>query len=148
MFAGFQCFVVVASAFVGFGLQSSAGEDKTTKVEGAFVIPKEVSSFEGRLVEIRLYKHDPRIAGKAAELIEKVEIKDFAHVEGKETKKEFTIGSKGKLEPKMGYYVTFFILEKERRTHIGECEHRPKDLCKVLTNGEPNKIGLKVREVK
>lgn len=142
-------FAVICLLFSAFALVGVAAGDKpSTRVEGTFVIPKEVPSFEDRLVEIRLYKHDPRIADTAADLVEKVEIKDFSHTQGKETKKDFAIGAKGTLEPKMGYYVTLFILQKEKRTHIGECEHSKKDLCKVLTQGEPSKIGLKVREVK
>jgi hypothetical protein len=132
-----------------FTLVAVAAEgEPSTKVEGAFVIPKELASFEGRVVEIRLYKHDPRLADAPANLVEKVEIKDFAHTEGKETKKDFVIGAKGVLEPKMGYYVTLFVLQNEKRTHIGECEHSKKDLCKVLTKGAPSKISMKVREVK
>jgi hypothetical protein len=149
MRALFLSLAVICWQFSAVALVAVAAEDKpSTKVEGTFVIPKEVPSFEGRLVEIRLYKHDPRIADKAADLVERVEIKDFSHAQGKETKKDFAIGANGTLEPKMGYYVTLFILQKEQRTHIGECEHSKKDLCKVLTNGEPSKISLKVREVK
>src|SRR5262249_10871722 len=95
----------------------AAAEEKkdTARVEGMVIIPKEVASFEGRVLEIRLYKHDPRIADQGADLVEKIEIKDFAHVQGKETKKDFIIGAKDNLEPKLGYYVTLFILEQGRR---------------------------------
>jgi hypothetical protein len=126
-----------------------AGGGKTsTKVEGTLVVPKEMPSFTDRLVEIRLYKYDPQLADAAADLVELLEIKDFSHTQGQETRKGFTIGTKGTLEPKMGYYVTLFILQNGKRTHIGECEHSKKDLCRVLTKGEPDKISLKVREVK
>ena len=99
------------------------------------------------MLEVRLYKHDPRIADKPADLVEKVEIKDLAHSQGRETTKEFVIGAKDNLEPKLGYYVTLFILEQGQRTHIGECADG-KGPCKVLTQGQPNKISLTVREVK
>jgi hypothetical protein len=120
---------------------------ETARVEGTVIIPKEVASFEGRVLEIRLYKHDPRIADMPADLVEKIEIKDFAHSRGKETTKEFVIGAKDNLEPKLGYYVTLFILEQGQRTHIGECADG-KGPCKVLTQGQPNKVSLTVREVK
>jgi RNA polymerase sigma factor (sigma-70 family) len=120
---------------------------ETTRVEGTVVIPKEVASFEGRVLEIRLYKHDPRIADKGADLVEKIEAKDFAHTQGKETKKEFVIGAKNDLEPKLGYYVTLFVLEKDQRTHLGESAPG-KGPCMVLTQGNPNKVSLTVREVK
>jgi hypothetical protein len=73
------------------------------------------------VLEIRLYKHNPRIADRPADLVEKVEVKDFAHTQGKETTREFVIGAKENLEPKLGYYVTLYILDKGQRTHIGEC---------------------------
>jgi RNA polymerase sigma factor (sigma-70 family) len=120
---------------------------ETAHVEGTVVIPKEVASFEGRVLEVRLYKHDPRLADQPADLVEKVEVKDFAHTQGKETTREFVIGAKDNLEPKLGYYVTLFILEQGQRTHIGECADG-KGPCNVLTQGQPNKISLTVREVK
>jgi hypothetical protein len=124
-----------------------AGEKKSTRVEGVMLLPKEVASFDKRVVEIRLYKYDRRLADTAADLVEKIEFKDFAHLQGKETKKGFVIGAKGTLEPSMGYYLTLFILENGKRTHIGECEH-VKGLCKVLTDGGPAKVSFKVRPVK
>src|SRR5262245_11194383 len=93
------CFLLLAEAPV------PAGEEKdkeTTKVEGSVVVPKDLPSFKGRLLEIRLYKSDPRLADASADLVEKVEVKDFEHKQDRETKKAFTIGAKGKLEPKMG----------------------------------------------
>jgi hypothetical protein len=100
------------------------------------------------VLEVRLYQHDPRIAGKNADLVELVEVKDLAHTQGTETKKTFVLGAKANLEPKLGYYVTVFVLEGKQRTHIGECEHAKKNLCRVLTDGQPNKISLILREVK
>jgi hypothetical protein len=128
----------------------SHSQDKaaSTKVEGTFIIPKEVASFDDRLVEIRLYKFDPRLADKSADLVEKAELKNFAHAAGKETKKDFVIGTKGMLEPNRDYYVTFFILDKGMRTHIGKCDHDKEGIGKVLTNGQPNKIKIEVREIK
>ena len=142
---------LTAAAFclsLASGLVEATQDKQTTKVEGTFIIPQDIASFDGRVVEIRLYRHDPRIADKPADLVEKVDLTDFSHAKGKETRKDFTIGAKGNLDPKMGYYVTLFILQKDKRTHIGECEHSKRDLCKVLTNGEPNKITMNVREVR
>src|SRR4051794_36088999 len=120
----------------------------TTKVEGTLVVSKDLPSFQGRVVEIRLYKHDPRIADKAADLVEKLELKDFAHTQGQETTKAFVVGAKGTLEAKQGYYVTLFLLDGGKRTHLGECEHSKNNLCRVLTDGQPAKIKLTVRAVR
>jgi len=118
----------------------------TAKVTGTFLVPKERASFEGRVVEIRLYKIHPLLADKAADLVEKVEIKDFAHTKGTEIKKEFVIGAKATLEKEMKYYLTLFILKDGERTHMGEVPG--KFLCTVLTQGEPNNVTLKVKQVR
>ena len=126
------------------GEPPAAGE--TSKVTGTFVIPGEVASFEGRVVEILLFKIHPQLADKGADLVEKVEIKDFAHKQGTETKQEFVIGTKAKLEKELKYYITLFILKDGERTHMGAVAG--KFLCTVLTQGEPNNVTLTVTQVR
>ena len=129
-------------------LSSVVGQEPTsTKVEGTFTIPQAVPSFKDHLVEIRLYQFDPRIADKGADLVDKLQLKKFSHAQGKDTKKQFVLGKKGKLDPRKGYYVTFFVLKDGKRTHIGECQHK-KGLCSVLTRGQPNKIKMTIRPVR
>lgn len=129
-----------------------AAEADSTEVTGTLILPATVGSIKGSVVEIRLYEYDPRIADKAATLVDKVQIKGFQHTQGKETKREFSIGKKPpeKLDPKMRYYVTLFIHpgdpDKTPRTHMGEATHR-KGLCLVLTQDHPRQITMKVREV-
>lgn len=125
---------------------SQEGKEGTAKVTGTFVLPKEVESFDGRLVEIRLYKIHPQLADAPADLVEKVEFKDFAHIQGTETKSEFVVGTKAKLEPNLKYYLTLFILKDSQRTHMGGVPG--KFLCTVLTNGEPNKVTMNVKAVR
>lgn len=141
---------IILVAFAVIVSASARSEDNrdSTKVEGTFVISKVVASFQSRLVEIRLYKHDPRMADRSADLVEKVELKNFSHTIGKETKKDFMIGTKGELDSKMGYYVTFFILDGDKRTHMGKCEHDKKGIGTVLTYGQPRKIAIEVNEIK
>jgi hypothetical protein len=119
----------------------------TARVTGTFLLPKELDSFDGRVVEIRLYKIHLMIADKAADLVEKVEIKDFAHTKGTETKKAFVVGAKAKLEKDMKYYLTLFILNDGQRTHMGEVSPGAEP-PKVLTQGHPNKVTLTVRQVR
>lgn len=125
----------------------SAEEPPTSKVEGVMIIPKTVGTFMDQTVEIRLYKYDPRIADKAADLVDLVRVEKYSHTAGKESKKTFTLGQKSKLDPRMSYYVTLFILKDKKRAHIGECAHR-KGLCTVLTRGQPQKIKMTVRPVR
>lgn len=142
------CLFFVTSLTLFVPATFSQDKMDTCKVVGTLIIPEKVASFESRLVEIRLYKYDPRLAEVAADLVEKVEFKDFSHTTGKATKKEFVIGAKAKLEPMRSYYVTCFIVDKGKRTHMGKCVHDMQGIGKVLTNGQPNKITIEVHELK
>ena len=126
---------------------TAAEADKTTRVEGTIVVPAEVAAFDGRLADIRLYKIHPMIADKSADLVEQVQLKDYAHTRGKETRTAFVIGAKGTLEPQMKYYITLFLLRDGKRTHMGK-DARGKFLCTVLTHGQPREVTLIVREVR
>lgn len=136
------CWVAAACA-----LSAGEKEEKTTRVEGTLVVPARLESFEGRVVEIRLYEFDPFLADVAATLIEKLELKNYSHTKGKARRTPFVVGAKGKLNERMRYYVTLFILQGGKRTHIGECAHR-KGLCTVLTGGQPRTITMTVRPVR
>ncbi|MDP6542734.1 MAG: hypothetical protein QGH60_02020 [Phycisphaerae bacterium] len=124
----------------------------STEVAGTMVIGADVPSIKGSTVDIRLYEYHPMIADKPATLVDQVQIKNFAHTKGKETKTAFSIGQKPgrKINQRMQYYVTLFIHSgdpaKTPRTHMG----KPADgkfLCKVLTAGNPREIVMKVRPV-
>ena len=140
-------FLMVSVAMVSTAMSQEKKEDKdTSKVTGTFVLPKELDSFDGRVVEILLFKIHPLLADAPADQVEKVEFKDFTHTKGTETKKVFVIGAKAKLENDKKYYITLFILKDGKRTHMGEVPG--KFLCTVLTNGEPNKVTLNVKAVR
>lgn len=122
-------------------------EDKTTKVTGTFTVPKEQESFEKLTLEIRLYEYDTRAAGKAADLVEKVEVKNFKHEMGKETVEKFEIGAKGMIKEGKGYYLTVYVLDGETRKSRGDLEN-DKGLGKVLTNGQPREVKVTARQIK
>jgi hypothetical protein len=142
---------LAAFAALALAVCARAGDTKdepTTKVTGTLLVPKDVASFEGRVIELRLYSIDKRLADKAADLIEKVELKDVTHETGKETKKEFVIGAKGgTLVAGNRYYVTAFVLKGEARTHIGQADHVKEPFNKVLTDGNPNKVTIRFKEI-
>ena len=125
-----------------------AKADGTAQVTGTATVPAEAESFKDRVLEIRLYKHDPRLADKRAALVEKVEIKGFSHAKGKATSKAFALGKKEKLEPAMGYYLTLFVLDGTKRTHMGKCDHVKDPFNKVLTKGNPSKVKATLSEIK
>jgi hypothetical protein len=139
--------LMISVVIVSTGNSQEKKEDKdTAKVTGTLVLPKELDSFDGRVVEILLFKIHPLLADAPADQVEKVEVEDFAHTKGTETKKEFVIGAKAELESDKKYYVTLFILKDGKRTHMGEVPG--KFLCTVLTNGEPNNVTLKAKEIR
>ncbi len=121
-------------------------DDPNTKVTGTVTVPKELETFEKRVLELRLYEYDPRIADKGADLVELVEKKDFHHTKGTDTVEKFVIGAKGKLRADRKYYVTVFVLDGKTRTHIGELDGKA-GLAKVLTDG-PRVTTFVVRAVK
>jgi len=135
--------VVFCAVLAGFAV--AADPDKSTKVDGTFVLSKDEATFAGHVVDIRLYEFDPFLADVGATLIEKLEMKDFGHTKGTETKKEFVIGAKGEIKPRMSYYVTLFILKDGKRTHMGKVPG--KFLCKVITGGNPRKIEMIVKAI-
>ncbi len=123
-------------------------EDMTARVSGTATVPADVESFTGRVLELRLYKYDPRIAGKAADLVEVVTVKDFAHTKGKATAKEFSLGKKEKLDDTKGYYLTLFVLDGKERTHMGQCDHVKEPFNKVLTKGMPREVKATLKPIK
>jgi U3 small nucleolar RNA-associated protein 14 len=140
--------VLVALAVTTAGLAwAEDKKDTSTKVTGSVIVPKDVPSFEGRVLELRLYASVKNAAERKAELVEKVEIKDFAHTEGAETKKDFTIGAKGELKDNTRYYITAFVLKRDDRTHIGEADHAKGLLNQVLTDGNPREITIRIKEI-
>ncbi len=146
MFARLAVLVVLALAFTT-SAPAEEKNDNTTKVMGTVIIPKEVASFDNRVVELRLYSINKNLADKGADLVEKVELKEFSHTTGKETKKEFTIGAAGKLDANNRYYVTAFVLLRDNRTHIGQADHVKEPFNKVLTDGNPRAVTIRFKEI-
>ncbi len=140
---------LIAFAALALAVSAPAADEKdtTTKVTGTVVIPKEVASFDGRVVELRLYSIAKNVADKKADLIEKIELKDFTHTTGKETKKEFSLGAKGTLDANNRYYLTAFVLKGDDRTHIGQSDHVKEPFNKVLTDGNPREVTIRFKEV-
>jgi hypothetical protein len=147
MFARIAAFAVVALIPATTSQAEDKKDDKSTKVTGTVIVPKDVASFDGRVLELRLYTTEKNLADKPADLVEKVEIKDFTHIEGKETKKEFTIGAKGELKPGNRYYITAFVLKGEDRTHLGQADHVKFPLNKVITDGNPREVTIRFKEI-
>ena len=116
-------------------------------VQGVLVIPKTVGSFEGHTLEIKLWEYDPFLADASAKLVDEFGAKTYGHTQGKDTKTTFSVGTK--LEPRQDrrYYITVFVLNDGKRTHIGEQDGK-SGLCKVLTQGNPSSVKMIARAVR
>lgn len=121
--------------------------DTSTKVTAAVSLPKTLATFTGRTLELRLYEYDPRLADAPSKLIQKIAKPGFAHTKGKPTVTKIVIGAKGTINPRRSYYLTMFVLNGKRRTHIGEKDGK-RGLCKVLTNGQPRNVKVIVRSIR
>lgn len=135
-----------AMLFTAANLLGDEKKDGTTKVTGTVTVPKGVEAFDKRTLELRLYEYDPRIADKAADLVELVEKKEFKHAKGTDTVEKFEIGAKGAMKADRRYYLTVFVLDGKTRTHIGELDGKA-GLAKVLIDG-PREAKFVVRAVK
>ncbi|HEY1191109.1 MAG TPA: hypothetical protein VGE74_25975 [Gemmata sp.] len=145
MFAHRTAFVLLALATAA---PAGAGDqDATTKVTGTVLVPKGAASFDNRVVELRLYGINKRLADKKAELIDKIELKGVSHETGTETKKAFTLGAKGTLDANNRYYVTAFVLKGEERTHLGQADHVKEPFNRVLTDGNPREVTIRFKEL-
>ena len=116
-------------------------------VRGVMTIPKEIRSFAGHALEIKLWEYDPFLADVSAKLVDEFVLEKYSHRSDKTIKTKFSVGSQ--LEPRKDrrYYITVFILQDGKRTHIGEQDGK-SGLCKVLTQGNPSSVKMIVRAVK
>ena len=120
----------------------------SAKVTGTVIAPKAVKDIAGLTLELRLYEYDPMLAGGSATLVAKLRMNDVAHKKGKETKTKFTLAEGASIQPRRSYYLTCFVVDaKGKRYLMGEKDGK-RGLCKVLANGNPNKVNLILRDLR
>ncbi len=144
---GFRPVIVIDDPKQFMIVETEEKPDETTRVKAAVRLPAELESFANRTLELRLYSIHPLLADAAADLVEKFENPKFTHTKGQATELDVEVGAKGKLDPQRTYYVTLFVLDGDKRTHMGEKDGKA-GLCKVLTAGNPREVTLQVRAVK
>jgi len=139
--------LLIACALAAF---STIGADKpgSAKITGAVIAPKSVKNFSGLTLELRLYEYHPLIADKPADLIAKLEMKNHAHKKGKETKTTFTLADKRQINPRMSYYLTCFVIDANGKRYLMGEKDGKRGLCKMLTEGNPNKVKLILRDLR
>ena len=116
-------------------------------VHGVLVIPKTVASFKEHSLEIKLWEYDPFLADAPAKLVDEFGVKKYNHKQGQVTKTSFSIGTKLQPQQNRRYYITAFVLQSGKRTHIGEKDGK-RWLCNVLTQGNPLTVNLIIRPVR
>ena len=125
-----------------------AKEPASTKVTGTVLTPKGVKDYSGLTLEVRLYEYHPFVADKPADLVARLNLEEYAHKTGKETKTQFKVGEAGTIMPGMSYYITCFVIDaKGKRYLMGEKDGK-RGLCKVLTGGNPNRVNLILRDLR
>src|SRR5438132_108812 len=133
-------------ALASFVLSSAqAADPPPAKVEGTFIIPKDVSSFQGRRVEIGLLMSDPNNAELPPLLLEQVTLKGFTHKSGKETRQDFVLDAGVDVEDGKSYFLTFTIRDRNTVTHKGKCKHDENGY--VLTDKTPETVTVVVSEI-
>jgi hypothetical protein len=126
-----------------------AADPVPSKVTGEVLLPAELASFEKLRLELTLWEYDPRLADASATCFDEVVVKDYAHTKGKDARTAFTLGEKvngGQTNAGKAYYLTVFVTQEGKRTHVGEKDGKP-GLCMVLTEGSPNAVRLTLRAV-
>ncbi len=111
-------------------------------------IPKTIATFDGETMIIRLFEYDPYLADVSATLVERADKPELSHQSGTADQMTVVVGSDHRLNPKRSYYVTCFIENQDKRTHMGEEKPRGEP-AKVLTDEEKQRVvSLVVRALK
>lgn len=116
-------------------------------VTGNITLPASLETIDRAVLDLRLYKYELYKADTRAEMVDWVQSPAFVHQQGSTTERPFQIGTQEPRDPQLGYYLTLYILEEGHRTHIGQCRHNKKGLCKVLTQGQPGEVEAVFRKL-
>ncbi len=120
----------------------------SARVSGDVYVPETLDSFAGLTLQLQLWEYDPR-ADSPASLFDRLELGPAEHTRGRDSASPFVLGETaqgGKIRPGMRYYLTCFLIDGSRRTHIGEPEGE-RGICRVLTEGHPREVKLIIRPV-
>jgi hypothetical protein len=122
------------------------GDDKEAALTGTVVIPANLASFDGQTLEVKLWQYDPFLADVSADLFDELIVKDYSHKTGTATRTKFELGKPNAVREDRAYYLTVFVTDNGKRTHMGEKDGK-MGLCKVLNKGNPSSVEMIVREV-
>jgi hypothetical protein len=122
------------------------GDDQKAALTGTVVVPSKSASFEGRTLEVKLWQYDPFLADVSADLLDELIVRDYSHKSGTETNTRFELGKPNAVREDRAYYLTVFVTDDGKRTHMGEKDGK-RGLCKVLNRGNPASVKMIVREV-
>jgi hypothetical protein len=129
----------------GLETAEDGGAEKAA-LTGTVAIPANLASFDGRTLEVKLWQYDPFLADVSADLFDEWIVKDYSHETGTVTKTKFELGKPTAVREDRAYYLTVFIIDNGKRTHMGEKDGK-RGLCKVLNRGNPSSVEMIVREV-
>jgi hypothetical protein len=121
-------------------------QDATAALTGTVVVPATLDAFDGRTLELKLWQYDPFLADVSADLVDELIIDDYGHKAGTATQTKFGLGKPADVRDDRAYYLTVFVTQDGKRTHIGELDGK-QGLCNVLNRGNPSAVKMIVREV-
>ncbi len=93
-----------------------------------------------------MWQYDPLLADVSADLFDELVVKGHSHKAGTVTKTKFELGKPDAVRKDRAYYLTVFVTQNGKRTHMGEKDGK-RGLCKVLNSDNPNTVEMIVRKV-
>jgi hypothetical protein len=120
---------------------------KSSSLEGELQVPASVASISGKRLEIRVFARSGAVADRPAKQVGALDIAKFKHTQGTASKRHFAVQLNAARDDALSYYATFFIVDGAKRTHIGECAHRPGDLCSVWSKDDPAELSVSFRAI-
>ena len=86
------------------------------------------------------------VSDVSAALFDELTVRDYSHKTGTATQTKFELGKANAVREDRAYYLTVFITQNGKRTHMGEKDGK-RGLCKVLNRGNASTVEMIVREV-
>ncbi len=122
------------------------GDARKAALTGTVVVPADLASFDGQTLEVKLWQYDPLLADVSADLFDELTVKDYSHKTGTVTNTKFELGKPNTVREDRAYYLTVFVTDNGKRTHMGEKDGK-RGLCNVLTRGNPPSVEMIVRGI-
>jgi hypothetical protein len=130
---------------LGMSFISFISSQESSKVTGELKVLAHEASFEKVALRICLYEYLADFCPTPVILYDELKVRNFSHLQGKETLYSFVIGSQKKVRAGMYYYVTVHLYKKNTiapENIIFVAESDTDASGSVLTAGAPNHLSV------